>query len=89
MIPAMSCKETEVLYLLLKTGKYAGTRAFEGSITWTDPGKDRNAPGGELWLGSVGTADPDQVFYDRPVRAIKFKIPAQDALGQDEGRGFL
>ena len=51
------------LYLLLKSGKYGGTRGIEGPITWIDPGKDRHTPGGELWLGRTGNPYPDQVFY--------------------------
>ena len=53
---------TVLIIFVLQNGKYAATRSFERSLAWVDPGKDRNAPGGELWLGSVGNGDPDQVF---------------------------
>jgi hypothetical protein len=45
---------TVLIIFVLQNGKYAATRSFERSLAWVDPGKDRNAPGGELWLGSVG-----------------------------------
>jgi len=75
--------------LSLKAGIYAGTRALERSVAWIDFGKDRHPPGGELWLGGIGRADPDQMLYFQPVRAIQPEVPAKDALGQDEGGGFL
>jgi hypothetical protein len=43
-----------LIIFVVQNGKYAATRSFERSLTWVDPGKDRNAPGGELWLGGVG-----------------------------------
>jgi hypothetical protein len=77
------------LYLLLKSEKYGGSRGIKGSVTWTDPGKDCHTPGGELWLGRTGYPYPDQVFYRQPLRAIKFEVPSEDAMGPDKGGKFL
>jgi hypothetical protein len=77
------------LYLLLNSEKYGGTRGIEGPVTWIDPGKDCHPPGGKLWLGRVGNAYPDQVFYRQPLCAIQFEVPSENAMGQDKGGKFL
>ncbi len=40
-------------------------------------------------MGGVGDADKDQVFYDQSFCAVEFEVFEKDALGQDEGGGFL
>jgi hypothetical protein len=73
----------------LKAENYAVTSTLQRSIARIDPGTDRYPPGGKLWLGGIGQADPDKVLYDQPFRTIQPQIPAKDTLGPDEGGRFV
>jgi hypothetical protein len=80
----------QVVYICSsKDENYAGTRTFQGPITWAYARKDRDAPGGELWMGRVGDADPDQMFYHQSFRAIQPEVPEKDSVGQNEGGRLL
>jgi hypothetical protein len=62
------------LYLLLKTGKYGGTRGIEGSVTWIDPGKDCHTVGGQKIYStlklSIGLAIADLIVRKHMVSIV-------------------